>query len=136
MTEEIVVNVEIPDTPVETPVESKEIVASDDNPELIAAISERLENIEARKRFFENLEEIRKALEVMKSDIVELRAEVKEYQRNVFDFMRLDAEIVPESETEILDEAPILPEVEIIPAEPSEAEKKEAEPTKRNRFFI
>lgn len=105
-------------------------------PAIVAAIAERMEQIEDNRLFQENLKKLEIAFAEMRAVIDAERAEQREFNAMVQSF--IDALETPEPEPEPLTEENIEPiaEVEIIPAEPTEAEEKESEPVKRNRYFI
>lgn len=134
MSDEIVVNVEIPDTPTENQISAEpvETVVSGE-------IVEKLEELEYRRRFDEILAKLEAAQIEMKSEISGLKSEIEILSKR-FDDLELAAiveeEAIDSDEDINEDDAPVLQEVEIIPAEPTEDEKKEEAPTKRSRFFI
>ena len=134
MSEEITVTLEAPEPEiVAIPTPDPDIA---DEPAIVAAIAERMEQIEDNRLFQENLKKLEIAFAEMRAVIDAERAEQREFNAMVQSF--IDALETPEPEPEPLTEENIEPiaEVEIIPAEPTEAEEKESEPVKRNRYFI
>ena len=134
MSEEITVTLETPEPEiVAIPTPDPEIA---DEPAIVAAIAERMEQIEENRLFRENLAKLEIAFAEMRAAIDAERAEQREFNAMIQGF--IDALETPEPEAEIAEAENIEPiaEVEIIPAEPTEAEAKESEPVKRNRYFI